>query len=100
MCFRWQGPRRITGVVGDLVCDVSNVTETNSDLVHCARLKLQRPSEEGSKVSEEMLQLAEHTEARFQILEKIQDISKDRGGIVLQVQWAGIPKKATGRGLP
>ncbi len=41
-----------------------------------------------------MLQLAEHTEARFEMVEKIQDISKDKDGIFLHVQWAGLPDKS------
>ncbi len=71
MCFRWQCPHRITGVVSDLVYDVSNLTDTKTERVQCAQHKLYRPREEGSKVSEEMLLLAEHTEARFELVEKI-----------------------------
>lgn len=40
-----------------------------------------------------MLELAERTEERYELVERIHDIGEDKNGIFLHVEWAGLPDK-------
>ena len=89
--FRWFGPRRIVHVYSDLVYDVAKLNGSDVEQVHCARLILYRHASENSVVSKELLDLADRSEAQYELVEKIIAIGEEHYGIFLQVQWLGLP---------
>lgn len=44
-------------------------------------------------ISEELIDLAERTEAQLNLIDKAVDIGKERDGIFRQGQWIGLPNK-------
>ena len=46
---------------------------------------------EGAVVSKELMDLAERTEARYELMENLMNIGEDDDGIHIQVQWLGLP---------
>lgn len=91
--FRWFGPCRITAVHSPVVYGVSPLRGGKTDKVHCARLIRYRDSLLGEPVPQDMLDLADHTETRFEVVEKIIDIGETPDGLFFQVQWEGLPDK-------
>ena len=89
--FRWFGPRRITSVHGPLVYGFTLLRGGNAERVHCARLLLYRDSLLGTTVPDEVLDLADRTESRYEIADRITDIGDDHDGIFLRIQWDGLP---------
>lgn len=89
--FRWQGPRRIVKVHSDLVYDVAKLNGGEIEKVHCARLLLYRNDDHNKPVSESLLELADRTEAQYELVDKIIGIGEDHDGIFLHVQWLGLP---------
>lgn len=89
--FRWTGPRRIIKVYSDLIYDVEKITDRSVEKVHCARLRLYRHNLEDTPVSKELLDLADRSEAQYEIVEKIVDIGETPDGLFLQIQWLGLP---------
>lgn len=55
---------------------------------------------EGAAVSKELMDLAESTEARYELIEKLMDIGEDADGIHLQVQWLGLPDQRDWTWIP
>lgn len=94
MSFRWMGPRRITRIISELVYEVENLITHAVEQVHAVRLNIYGAKEEGTTVSAEFLQHAENSEAKYEMVEKLLDISKDGNGeICVQAQWLGLPDK-------
>jgi len=91
--FRWIGPRRITNVVSELVYDVTKLDGSGTERVHAARLKTYRARAENEYVSPTLLELAERTESRYEIVERIHDVGEDKDGMFLNVEWAGLPDR-------
>ena len=89
--FRWLGPRRIVKVYSDLVYDVAKLNSGDVEKVHCARLLLYRAADENTTVSKALLDLADRSEAQYELVEKIIGIGEDHNGIFLNVQWLGLP---------
>lgn len=91
--FRWFGPCRIYNVHGHLVYGATPLRDGKVEIVHSARLLKYRDSFLGKPVPEDMLDLAERTESRYDIIEKIVEVAEADDGIFFQVQWKGLPDK-------
>lgn len=91
--FRWFGPCLITVIYSPVVYGVSPLREIKTDRVHCARLIKYRDSIIGSPVPKEMIELAEATETRYEVVENIIEVGKAPDGLFFQVQWEGLPDK-------
>lgn len=87
--FRWVGPRNLTRVMSEMICDVTNMVRNKTDLMHVARLLLYRAQKDGSVVSENLIEHVKQTEANFEIIEKLLDIGEASDGILVQVRWVG-----------
>ncbi len=89
-----MGPRRITKVLSDLVYEVEHLLTHKIEQVHASRMQLYRVSKDGAQVSKELLEHVECSEARYEIVEKLMDISGNKKeGIFVQVKWLGLPDK-------
>jgi len=91
--FRWYGPCRVTAVHGSLVYGITPLSGGKPDRVHCARLVKYRDSLLGKPVSQKMLDLAETTQAQYEVVDKIVGIQQSHDGIFFKVQWEGLPDK-------
>lgn len=91
--FKWFGPCRITAVYSSLVYGVTSLHGGKTERIHCARLLKYRDSLLGQEVPKDMLQLAETTEARYEVVESIKDIGEAPDGLFFHVQWEGLPDK-------
>ncbi len=91
--FRWFGPCRITSVHGQLVYGITPLRGGKTERVQCARLLKYRDSLLGKQIPQDMLDLAEGTESRYEVIEKIVDLGQDHDGLFLQIQWEGLPDK-------
>lgn len=68
-------------------------SEKKTERVHAARLIKYRAQHDGTTVSEELLEQAEHLEANYEIVDELIDIGEASDGIFVQVQWYGLPDK-------
>ncbi|CDF35328.1 unnamed protein product [Chondrus crispus] len=92
--FRWIGPRSVAKVVSEIVYAVENLVTHQVEQVHAARMILSRAKMDGKKVSAKLMKHAEHSEARFEMIEKLMDVTGTRKeGIWIQVQWLGLPDR-------
>ena len=91
--FRWLGPCRITSVHSPLVYGITPLRGGKVERVHCARLIKYRDSLLGKTVTKEMMDLAERTESRYEVVEKIVDVGEAPDGLFFRVQWEGLPDK-------
>ena len=73
--FRWLGPRRVVNIVGELVYDIENIVTGDVERVHAARLITYRANKEDEPVSKELMAHAEHSEARYELVEDLKDIT-------------------------
>eukprot|EP00171_Calliarthron_tuberculosum_P014755 IDg14755t1 len=89
--FCWFGPYRITAVHGNFVYEFPFLRAGKPKKVHCTRLIMYRDSLHGQQVPDDMLELAERTEIRYEIIEKIIDVREADGEHFFQVQWVGLP---------
>lgn len=88
---RWLEPRQVVKVYRDLVYDVAKLNGGGIEHVHCARMLLYRPARENTQVSNELLDLAERSEAQYELADKIVAIGEDHDSIFFQVCWLGLP---------
>ena len=89
--FRRSGPSRVTSVHGDLVYGVTSLRGGKIERGHCARLLKYRDSLLGKPVPQDMLDLTERAESRYEVIEKIVDLGQDCDGLFFRVQWEGLP---------
>lgn len=61
--------------------------------VHCARLLKYDDSLHDSDVPQDMLDLADQTETRYEVVAEIIDISEAKDGLFFQVKWNDLPNK-------
>lgn len=88
--FRWVGPRQITLVISDLVYEVTSLTENQYDIIHAARLLLYHSDVDNAEVTPDLMRQAEHLEAKYEIIENLNDMDEGESGILIQVQWMGL----------
>lgn len=91
--IRCIGPRHITNVVNDLFYEVSRFDGPKVERAPCVCLKLYRASDENNPVFPEMLELAERTESKYEIVECFNDVGEDKDGIFLHVVRSGLVDK-------
>ena len=92
--FRWCGPRRISKVNSDWVYEVQNLITNKCETVHARRLCLYRADQDGTEVSPRLLEAADASERRYETAEAIRDIRDGEGGLMLQLEWSGLPDEA------
>lgn len=100
LCFKWYGPCRVTAIHGPLVYSITSLVSKKAEPVHCARLRQYDDSLLGSEVSKDMLDIAERTETRYEIVDAIVDIGEASDGLFFQVQWEGVHDKRDGTWRP
>lgn len=61
-----------------------------TERIHCARLKKYRASLLGSVIPDEMLDIAEKNESRYEVIDEIVDVGRAEGGLFFQVKWGGL----------
>lgn len=86
--------------MSELVYKVSKLDGTGVENVHAARLRLYKTSLEGAPVPKELMDLAERTEARYELIKRIVDNGEDKDSIHLQVQWRGLPDRRDWTWIP
>ncbi len=52
--FQWIGPKRISGVLSDLVYDVTSLVDGKTEQVHASRIQLYRADLNGNTISEKL----------------------------------------------
>lgn len=78
--FGWFGPFRITSLYSQLVYGVTPLCGGQTERIHCARLIPYRDALQESTVPPAILDLAEQTESRYEVVEKIIDVGKAPDG--------------------
>lgn len=91
LMFRWAGPRRIVDTAGDVVYIVERLDKSRRERVHSARLTKYCAGLDGEEVPTEVLDLADRTESRYEVLRRIADIGEEDGVIWLRLEWDGLP---------
>ncbi len=92
--FKWTEPRRITGVLSDLVYEISGLVEDKIEIFHASRILLYKPALDNATVSERTMQHAAHTEAKYEINDELMDIKKKKiGDMFVLTRWVGLPDK-------
>lgn len=90
--FKWYGPLRIDKVYSSLVYGVCKFDGSHSQRVHATRLIRYSAPDENAQVPTEVLELADHTTAKFETIESFVDIEKDADKtIMVRVRWDGLP---------
>ena len=81
--------------MGELVNDVQNILSKKIERVHAARMVLYRSDMDGKAVSSKLLQHAEDSERKYELVDELVDISgNDKSGVFIQVKWVGLPDKS------
>ena len=91
LAYKWQGPKRISDIVSPLVYEVTSLISDEKEKVHASRLHYYHSQLVGAEVSKDLLSYATHTEAHYEIIERILDIKIDRGVFWLKIEWEGLP---------
>lgn len=89
--FKWFGPCRITAVHGPLVYGVTSLSTRGTQRVHAARLIKYNDSLNGAEVPQEVINLADNSESRYEVVSEIVDIGQDKDEIWFRVIWDGLP---------
>ena len=77
-----------------MVYDVENVLTHVVERVHAARPLLYGAELDGKMLSEDLMKHIEHSEATYELVDQLTDISGIRkDGIFVQVQWLGLLDK-------
>lgn len=91
LMFRWSGPRRVVNPVSNMVYLVERLDGTRRERVHCARLAGYSALLDNKEVPDDVLELADRTETRFEVLHRIIDIGEEGDDLWLQLEWDGLP---------
>lgn len=91
--FRWFGPCAVSKVFSAHVYGITPLRGGNEERVHCARLIKYRDALNGQPVPKDMMDLAEQTDSRYEIVDRIVDVGEAPDGLFFQVQWEGLPDK-------
>lgn len=87
LSFRWQRPRRVTRILGDLVYQVASLTDNKLECVHATRTMIYLSDMDGREISADTLEHAKHIGTAFDIVDELQNISEGDAGILIQVKW-------------
>lgn len=91
LSFKWRGPRKVLAAVNPLVFLVESLGSGKKEKIHCARMRKYSGLLDGQEVPENVLDLANRCDSKYEVLEAILDIKEHEGGIWLQLQWEGLP---------
>lgn len=91
--FNWFGPRRVTAVSSSLFYTILSLSDDKHDRIHCARLLKYDDSLQGKEIPQDMIDLADRTEARYQVVKKIINLGQAPDGLFFQVEWEGLHDK-------
>lgn len=90
--YKWFGPLRVEQVHSPLVYSVAKFNGTDLQRVHATRLIRYRPKLEGTNVPQDILDLADHTTAKFETIGSFVDLAEDADQTIMtRVCWDGIP---------
>ena len=93
LTFRWIGPRRILRPESTHVFLVETLDKKTTERIHVARLRPYSALAEGDIVPPEVLNLADQSTARYDILSKIVTLAAAPDGLCFQLEWDGLPDK-------
>ena len=91
MSFRWQGPKRITRVVNNLVYQVTSLISNQTETVHATRICMYRTDMDSVKPSKELLSHAEHTETMYENVKYPRRVQMSGKSYKVLVEWEGLP---------
>lgn len=91
LSFRWQGPKRITKVVNNLVYEVTSLISNQAETVHVTRICMYRTDTDGVKPSKELLSHAKHTETMYEDVRFLRKVHKSGNSYKVLVEWEGLP---------
>lgn len=98
--FMWFGPCQVTGVLSPLVYDIKSFATGKTERVHCARLLKYDDSLLGQDVPQDVLDLADRTETRYEVAERIVDVGEAPDGRFFEIEWEGLPDKSDWTWVP
>ena len=91
--YRWVGPRVIEKVVSAHVFAVKNLASGKVSEIHATRLRFFSAPTVGTDAPSYFVDHAEHTEAVYDTVEKVQGVREVDKVIWIQVQWEGPEEK-------
>lgn len=91
LTFRWAGPRRVVGTTSDVVYLVERLDQSRRERVHSSRMTKYSAIQDGTEVPAAVLELADRTEARYEVLRRITDIADEDTVCWLRLEWDGLP---------
>lgn len=86
LSLRWYGPCRITALHSSLVYEITSLRSEKAERIHCARPIKYRDSLLGQPVPKEMMDLAERTRSRSEVVDKILHVGEAPNGFCFRVQ--------------
>lgn len=93
LSFKWKEPRRIVAIHSSLVYSVEKLSGGDIEKVHSVRLTPYRAAAENTIVTPRLLELADKTEVRYEVVDSILDLGEAEDGLFFQVRWEGLPDK-------
>lgn len=93
LSIRWCRPRRIFKVKSPAVCIVEDFVTRKRETVYVDCIKKYCGKLDGSHIPEEVLDLADRTAAKYEVVEKIIDIAENDEGIWLRLKWEALPEE-------
>ncbi len=96
--FNWIGPQRITEILEDLVFEVSSLLGQNSVIFHAARIMPYRAIMDNTDVSQKLLEQAEHSEAKFEMIASCWIFEKQKTEFLPRFSWSDYRTNLTGPG--
>lgn len=85
------GSRRFVKVKSPAECVVEDLLTQKRKTIHATRIKKYCGKLDGTSVPEEVLDLANRTFAKYEVVESTVDIEKNEEGLWLRLQWEGLP---------
>ncbi len=80
----------MTTVISELVYDVTCILDNKTERVHATRMILYRAGSNGKEPSGNLLEHIKHSEAKYEIVEKLMDVGKTEDRIFIQIKCTGL----------
>lgn len=71
--------------------EVQYLITNKREVIHARRLYLYRADMDGQDVHSELLKVADHSEANYQIIQALRDIREVDGELQIYIEWKGLP---------
>lgn len=89
--YKWFGPLRVVEVYSHLVYSLAKFNGKDSQRIISTRLICYCPKLGASQVSKEMLELADHTTAKYEAIDSFVNIAKNLYQKIMErVRWYGL----------